>query len=245
MTDGTTYERLKKIIVEQLGVDEEEVTPQASFVEDLNGEFALVVYDRSQRRLAFVTDRFATHPLFVATPSDDTMVVGSRVQALPTHPAVDAAVDREFLHEYLSLRRVFGVETPLAGVRELPPASVTEVDLTDCSTETTTYWRPHYDPVEKPFSYFVDRLADVFQTLFEEWTEDKDERKLRDFEVDVPDTNHLRDEVEEFAEAIRNDDVEPEVGAEEATRNVAVVLACKRSAEENRPVEVQEILDEI
>ena len=37
MTDGT-FERLKKIIVEQLGVDEEEVTPQASFVEDLNAD---------------------------------------------------------------------------------------------------------------------------------------------------------------------------------------------------------------
>jgi acyl carrier protein len=38
VTDGTTYERLKKIIVEQLGVDEEEVTPTASFVEDLNAD---------------------------------------------------------------------------------------------------------------------------------------------------------------------------------------------------------------
>ena len=38
MTEGTTFERLKKIIVEQLGVDEEEVTPQASFVEDLNAD---------------------------------------------------------------------------------------------------------------------------------------------------------------------------------------------------------------
>ncbi|MGI8829991.1 MAG: acyl carrier protein [Candidatus Limnocylindria bacterium] len=38
MTDGTTYDRLKKIIVEQLGVDEEEVTPTASFVEDLNAD---------------------------------------------------------------------------------------------------------------------------------------------------------------------------------------------------------------
>jgi acyl carrier protein len=36
--DGATYDRLKKIIVEQLGVDEEEVTPQASFVEDLNAD---------------------------------------------------------------------------------------------------------------------------------------------------------------------------------------------------------------
>jgi acyl carrier protein len=38
VTDGTTFDRLKKIIVEQLGVDEEEVTPQASFVEDLNAD---------------------------------------------------------------------------------------------------------------------------------------------------------------------------------------------------------------
>jgi acyl carrier protein len=37
LTDGT-YDRLKKIIVEQLGVDEEEVQPQASFVEDLNAD---------------------------------------------------------------------------------------------------------------------------------------------------------------------------------------------------------------
>jgi len=38
LTDGTTYDRLKKIIVEQLGVDEEEVQAQASFVEDLNAD---------------------------------------------------------------------------------------------------------------------------------------------------------------------------------------------------------------
>jgi len=38
LTDGTTYDRLKKIIVEQLGVDEEEVQTQASFVEDLNAD---------------------------------------------------------------------------------------------------------------------------------------------------------------------------------------------------------------
>jgi acyl carrier protein len=34
----TINERLKKIIVEQLGVDESEVVPNASFVEDLNAD---------------------------------------------------------------------------------------------------------------------------------------------------------------------------------------------------------------
>jgi acyl carrier protein len=35
---ASTYDRLKKIIVEQLGVDEEQVTPEANFVDDLNAD---------------------------------------------------------------------------------------------------------------------------------------------------------------------------------------------------------------
>jgi acyl carrier protein len=35
---ATIHERLKKIIVDQLGVDESEVAPSASFVEDLNAD---------------------------------------------------------------------------------------------------------------------------------------------------------------------------------------------------------------
>jgi acyl carrier protein len=35
---ATTYERMKKIVVEQLGVDEDEVKPEASFVDDLNAD---------------------------------------------------------------------------------------------------------------------------------------------------------------------------------------------------------------
>src|SRR5437868_3631371 len=34
----TVYERVKKIIVEQLGVDEDEVIPTASFIDDLNAD---------------------------------------------------------------------------------------------------------------------------------------------------------------------------------------------------------------
>jgi acyl carrier protein len=70
VTDGTTYERLKKIIVEQLGVDEEEVTPEASFVEDLNAdsldlvelimsleeEFGMEISDEDAERIQKVSD---------------------------------------------------------------------------------------------------------------------------------------------------------------------------------------------
>ena len=35
---ATIYERIKKIVVEQLGVKEEEITPTASFVDDLGAD---------------------------------------------------------------------------------------------------------------------------------------------------------------------------------------------------------------
>jgi len=70
VTDGTTFERLKKIIVEQLGVDEEEVTSTASFVEDLNAdsldlvelimsleeEFGMEISDEDAERIQKVSD---------------------------------------------------------------------------------------------------------------------------------------------------------------------------------------------
>jgi acyl carrier protein len=38
MDQGSVEERLRRIISEQLGVDESQVTPQASFEEDLNAD---------------------------------------------------------------------------------------------------------------------------------------------------------------------------------------------------------------
>ena len=38
MAQADVYERLKKIVVEQLGVDEADVKPEAAFVEDLDAD---------------------------------------------------------------------------------------------------------------------------------------------------------------------------------------------------------------
>ncbi|GAC1458394.1 MAG: acyl carrier protein [Candidatus Limnocylindrales bacterium] len=38
MAQEKMYERLKKIVVDQLGVDEADVKPEASFVDDLNAD---------------------------------------------------------------------------------------------------------------------------------------------------------------------------------------------------------------
>ena len=67
---ASTYERLKKIVIEQLGVDEEQVTPEASFVDDLNAdsldlvelimsleeEFGMEISDEDAERIQKVSD---------------------------------------------------------------------------------------------------------------------------------------------------------------------------------------------
>lgn len=71
--------------------------------------------------------------------------------------------------------------------------------------------------------------------------DDPDRRVLRILPVSFPRTNHLREEIEEFARAVRGE-AHVEVGAAEAVRNVAVLAAAVRSAEEGRPVRVAEVL---
>lgn len=70
MSTSTTYDRLKGLITEQLGVDEEDVTPEARFVDDLNAdsldlvelimsleeEFGLEISDEDAEKIVTVQD---------------------------------------------------------------------------------------------------------------------------------------------------------------------------------------------
>jgi asparagine synthase (glutamine-hydrolysing) len=143
-----------------------------SAVEGLNGDFTLLLVDREAGTLSVVTDRLATRPVYYARTDAGQFVFASSVQALAGHPGVEPAFDESLLSEYLILRRVFGVETPLTGVRELPPASVCTLDLADRSLETDTYWRPRYRPVDKSLSTVVDELRETFARVLGEWTDE-------------------------------------------------------------------------
>ena len=70
VSTSTIYDRLKGIVTEQLGVDEEEITPEASFVDDLNAdsldlvelimsleeEFGLEISDEDAEKMLTVGD---------------------------------------------------------------------------------------------------------------------------------------------------------------------------------------------
>jgi acyl carrier protein len=63
---ATIYERLKKIIVDQLGVEEDEVTPSASFTEDLNADSLDLV-----ELIMAIEEEFSTPGNRVEIPDED------------------------------------------------------------------------------------------------------------------------------------------------------------------------------
>lgn len=63
---ATVFERLKKIIVEQLGVDEGEVTPEVSFAEDLEADSLDLI-----ELITAIEDEFSTPQKRLEIPDED------------------------------------------------------------------------------------------------------------------------------------------------------------------------------
>ena len=138
------------------------------FVAGLNGTFAGVIYDRNQHETHLITDRLGTHPVYYTRPTPETVVFSTLIQSLPAHPTVETEFDAAYLAEYFATGSVAGVKTPLTGIEELPPSSVTTIDLDSGTLDTSHYWRPRFDPLDKPYGYFVDEFTDRFEQVLDE-----------------------------------------------------------------------------
>ena len=64
---ATVFERLKKLVVEQLGVGEDEVVPTASFVHDLGADSLDLV-----ELIMSLEEEFSTPSVKVEIPDEDT-----------------------------------------------------------------------------------------------------------------------------------------------------------------------------
>lgn len=74
---ATIFDRLKKIIVEQLGVSEEQVTPSASFVDDLNADSLDLV-----ELIMAIEEEFSTPEQKLEIPDEDAEKIATVQDAL-------------------------------------------------------------------------------------------------------------------------------------------------------------------
>ncbi|HYE52289.1 MAG TPA: asparagine synthase (glutamine-hydrolyzing) [Azospirillaceae bacterium] len=93
----------------------------------LNGMFALALWFTAERRLVLVRDPLGEKPLYWSLAAG-RLLFGSELKALRVHPGFPAEIDRGALAEYLRRSFIPAPLTAYAGVRQLEPGTLLEID---------------------------------------------------------------------------------------------------------------------
>jgi asparagine synthase (glutamine-hydrolysing) len=90
------------------------------FLDHLNGQFAIALWDRRQRRLLLARDRTGIRPLFHAT-ANGRVLFASEVKALFTDPKLPRSLDRRALAQTLTYWSALAPRSTFTGVSAVPP----------------------------------------------------------------------------------------------------------------------------
>ena len=108
------------------------------FVHDIEGDYAICIWDERAGRLALVRDRIGVKPLYFYQ-QDGRFIFASEIKAILQHPAVTAEVDEEALYHYLTFLTTPAPSTLFSGIRKIPAGHMLVVSR-DGTTSLTQYW---------------------------------------------------------------------------------------------------------
>jgi asparagine synthase (glutamine-hydrolysing) len=106
----------------------------------LEGMFAIAILDGRGRRLHLVRDRLGKKPLYY-TDGDGPLLFASELKALLVGLESRPDLDRQALHDFLTLRYVPAPATPWLGIRKLEPGQRLELDLDTGARRVYRWWR--------------------------------------------------------------------------------------------------------
>jgi len=110
---------------------------------DLDGMFAFALWDREERSLLLVRDRFGVKPLaYAALDGGRGVAFASEIAALRRHPGIDLSTDPEALSAYLACLYVPAPMTIHRGIRKLPPGHLLRWTAAGGLEAPREWWRP-------------------------------------------------------------------------------------------------------
>ena len=114
--------------------------------ERLRGMFAFAMWDRTERTLFLVRDRFGVKPLYYAHLDDGTLIFGSEIKAILASGEIRASLNRQAVPDALANYAPSGNETLFAGIKRLPAGHT--LTWRDGRIDIQPYWDLHYRTVE-------------------------------------------------------------------------------------------------
>lgn len=109
-----------------------------SFLEDLNGQFALAIWDSRKQQLLLARDRVGIRPLFYARV-DNTLIFGSEIKALLAHGTLSGNFDPSALDQVFTFWTTLTPQTIFKEIYSVPPGHYLQV--TTDSVNVKPYWR--------------------------------------------------------------------------------------------------------
>ncbi len=133
------------------------------FVQALNGQFAIALWDAVRRRLVLVRDRVGIRPLFHARLPDGAVLFGSEMKALLAHGGLRPEIDPVAVGQIATLWVTVPPRTSFKGIEELGPGRM--LVLEPGSRVEHRYWRHQFPAVheyeERTFEYWRERVREV------------------------------------------------------------------------------------
>jgi asparagine synthase (glutamine-hydrolysing) len=134
------------------------------FVDHLNGQFAIAIWDRKNRRLVLARDRVGIRPLFYTT-ANGWLIFSSEIKSILVTPGVTRRLNRQALAETLTFWSVLPPATLFEGVSCLPPGHLMTVNLQTGAQAIRQYWDWDFPVASDNENRSTDDYAEELRTL--------------------------------------------------------------------------------
>lgn len=108
------------------------------FVNEIEGDYAICLWDADEQRLVLVRDRIGVKPLYYYH-QNGRFIFASEIKAILKHPAVTAEVDEESLYNYLTFLTTPAPHTLFRDIKKLPAGHMLAVDRNG-QIDLKQYW---------------------------------------------------------------------------------------------------------
>ena len=108
------------------------------FVNDIEGDFGIAIWDAERERLVLARDRAGVKPLYFHQ-ANGRFIFASEIKAILQHPALTAEVNEEALYHYLTFLTTPAPQTLFKGIQKIPAGHMLVIDRGG-EARVTQYW---------------------------------------------------------------------------------------------------------